>query len=202
MQVTCPLELATHYPRSFAHHKGLLGAQRCLVTAIGMSAGGGPLPSHSNLYVRGFPPSYTDSEILGLFSPFGSISSVRVVAATEGQAPHAFVKFETAEQVRADRGGRRAVWGSPGTLLAWKGFGSRGQAALSRGPRPLLGPHSSWKTRPWASGGRQTASSAADPVRAVRTSAAGCWRRRDYTRAYALSNRGAVPPLGVGRVFC
>lgn len=69
------------------------------------SSGEGPLPAHSNLYVRGFPPSYCDSEILSLFAPFGSISSLRVVAATEGQAPHAFVKFETAEQVGGCGGG-------------------------------------------------------------------------------------------------
>ncbi|KAL4430958.1 hypothetical protein ABPG75_006214 [Micractinium tetrahymenae] len=63
--------------------------------------GGGPLPAHSNLYVRGFPPSYCDSEILSLFSPFGAINSLRVVAASEGQAPHAFVKFEASEQAAA-----------------------------------------------------------------------------------------------------
>lgn len=57
----------------------------------------------TNLYCRGFPPDFGESELIQLFSAHGTISSIRVVAGGEQggtgtSAPHAFIKYEASEQ--------------------------------------------------------------------------------------------------------
>ena len=93
---------------------------------------------HSNLYTRGFPPDFSEAELIQLFGEHGSIVSLRVVAAAEGQAPHAFVKYEQPGQVRiangrASRGRGRT---QPAQTLLAGGRGWQGPCPVSLLPPP------------------------------------------------------------------
>lgn len=58
-----------------------------------------------NLFVKGFPATYSSDDLKNLFSQFGEIESVKILPTTEGQnASRAFVCFKTpdsAAQARA-----------------------------------------------------------------------------------------------------
>ena len=67
---------------------------------------------HSNLYVRGWTAheSFSEADLLAIFSSHGDIQSLRLVAGSEAgqQAPHAFVKYENPSQVGAAPRTKRA----------------------------------------------------------------------------------------------
>lgn len=84
-----------------------------------MALPGSPLPTHGNVYCRGWSAEapLSEADVLSIFSPHGEITSLRLVAGGEGgsaAAPHAFVRYEHAAQVR---------------LRAWHGDGLAGGRA-------------------------------------------------------------------------
>lgn len=51
-------------------------------------------PSHSNVYIRGWPPSWTEEDLRAVAGAFGEIDSVRLCGtASASVPPHAFVRY-------------------------------------------------------------------------------------------------------------
>lgn len=51
-----------------------------------------------NLYVKGFPDSYTDADLRNLFEPFGEIESLRLFPMDGHKKPYAFVCYKAPDQ--------------------------------------------------------------------------------------------------------
>ena len=59
-----------------------------------------PGPAGANLFIFHLPADFRDSDLFGLFKPFGNVKSARVITADGKSKGYGFVSYETAESAK------------------------------------------------------------------------------------------------------